>query len=168
MAPQKSVTFYLRTPDGKPKLRRTTIAWPFGTFREGRDRQQDGYVSSTLKTIVFEGGFFETDDKEIIEFLDVYNSGGIWKRSDGSWEQFTIGANFISNIITREKAKEAVKTVMNTEYVEKAMIPSIIVDTFSIEQLKASCQQFGITVPKDTVQREAYVALLKDAWHIQA
>jgi len=52
---------------------------------------------------------------------------------------------------------------MNTEYVEKAMIPSIIVDTFSIEQLKASCQQFGITVPKDTVQREAYVALLKDA-----
>lgn len=48
------------------------------------------------------------------------------------------------------------------------MIPSIIVDTFSIEQLKASCQQFGITVPKETVQREAYVALLKDAGHVQA
>ena len=168
MAPQKSVTFYLRTPDGKAKLRRTTIAWPFWTFREGRDRQQDGYVSSTLKTIVFEGGFFETDDKEIIEFLDVYNSGGIWKRSDGSGEQFTIGANFISNIITREKTKEAVKTVTNTEYIEKAMIPSIIVDTFSIEQLKASCQQFNITVPKETVQREDFVRLLKDAGHVQA
>lgn len=168
MAPQKSVTFYLKTPDGKPKMRRTTIAWPFGTFREGRERQQDGYVSSTLKNIVFEGGFFETSDKEIIDFLEVYNTGGIWKRSDGSDEQFTIGANFISNIITKEKAKEVVKTVTNTEYVEKAMIPSIIVDTFSIEQLKASCQQFGITVPKETVQREDFVKLLKDAGHIQA
>lgn len=43
-----------------------------------------------MKKIVFEAGFFETSDKEIIDFLDLYNSGGIWKRSDGSEEQFTI------------------------------------------------------------------------------
>lgn len=168
MAPQKSVTFYLRTPDGKPKMRRTTIVWPFGTFREGRDRQQDGYVASTLKTIIFDAGFFETNDPEIIKFLDVYNSGGVWTREDGSGEQFTIGANFISNIITREKAKDVVKTVTTTEYVEKVMIPAIIVETFSIEQLKASCQQFGISLPKDTMYKDDYIKILKDAGHIQA
>lgn len=158
---KKKVTFYLYSDEWTISTKTKRIASPFNTLTLGRTKQDDTYRDPAYVT--FQGGVYETDDEQEIEWLSLYNNvGGIIEvKVDGEiikkkfkWD----GTHQVKLDAPIEKRKE----VIVEKQVEVQQLPRVVVDTFTIEQLQNLCSSWSV-VTTGAIKKEDYIKLLEES-----
>lgn len=160
---QKSVTFYLYDQNDNIDKRNKIIYSPFNKKTTGRTREEDTYLDPVVFEFIW--GIFETDDPQSIEALDLWAKGG-GKLSNG--KKF-----YPDNVhrIKREKPQEKTNEKIVIEKVEVQVLPRIVVDNMTVNQLQQVTQAFGIEIPVEVKQweniKEQIIRLLEEGGHIK-
>lgn len=150
-------TFYIYDEEGKLYKKEKKIWSPFNvaTFNP-RDPKFDVY--NDPRVITFIDWVYETDNKEDIEFLSVYNTWWMlsnWKKWKWDWIQRVL----------KEKIQEKTKTQTVTEKIEVPQIPMVVAETLTVSQLKDLCLSWDITLP-NTCTKTDIIKLLLESWNL--
>lgn len=170
MAALKTKTFYLIRPDGQLQVRESTFYFPLSrrdTAFSASEREQLPWDS--VRNATFKNGFFETQDPDVIWWLEHYHTGGMWHAwkpdesfMPASWYQ-------IGTITDQDPSKNIRSDTKEVErVVEKIVIPRAIVEGIQdVKTLQDTLTSLGIDITEHPNTREGLIKVLEDKWMLK-
>ena len=164
--PKKAIFYAYEYMDGQLKLKKR---WPFISWKFGR-RYKDEITNEILyddtdKDVRFQDGVFVTDDVDVINWLNLYNSGGRFTLKNG--KEVTVTRDPQMNV-TISQEDLLVKQVIRTNEVikEVSVLPKIAVGLMDLQSLKDFCIAEGIDMPAEKT-KDAIIDVLTQAGRIK-
>lgn len=151
--------FYALQPDGSLHDNMGVITWKVGTFTDDRDPGLREF-RGTSSDIEFTHGIFETEDKDHIEYLNMYNTGG--RFHEGKKDERVIKpTNF--PIITLEDPylKKTGGKIIEKETVTVVQIPKMILETMTVNQIEQYFYADNIELPTVVTKESLIDTLIK-------
>lgn len=157
------VTFYAYHADGTLRKNKFQTEYPKVEYIAGRQRQEDRFISK-YEPIIFEKGIYVTDNEDIIDFLSIYNTGGVLKNEkDILGRPFEVRPETILAIIKKE-APNDLRTITKTETVTKEVhtISRGFLHALDAKALQAYCVSYSVAMPEEKT-KEALIKVLETA-----
>lgn len=156
-----TVIFYLYNDKGE--LRDFPDTWtcivPWSAKKINPQTNKYEFDSQTLKKCRFKNGKYETNDKEEIEFLSLYNEWNPMKRVLSNWTRFTRNnfpiistINPSIKIAEKENIKEIVKEVEVIKEIN--VLEYYVAEMLTVKALEEIAAKNDVIIPENITKKE--------------